>query len=166
MFMAGLDTVTAELGYSFLHLAEHPDDRKVIVEHPELIPKAVEELLRLYPIVNTPREVAEDTEVAGCPMRKGDIVMLSFPSAGRDESRYPDALTADFSRSDMSHLTFGAGPHRCLGSHLARHEMEIAYREWHRRIPHYRLAQGDAAKETAGIMMTLNTLPLAWDVPA
>jgi cytochrome P450 len=166
MFVAGLDTVTAELGYAFLHLAEHPADRQVILDRPDLIPRAVEELLRLYPIVIPGREAAEDTEIAGCPIRKGEVVMLSFPGAGRDENRYTDALIADFTRSDMSHLSFGAGPHRCLGSHLARREMEIAYREWHRRIPNYHVAEQAAPHETVGVMMTLNTLPLEWDVTA
>jgi cytochrome P450 len=165
MFMAGLDTVTAELGYGFLHLATHPQDRQRIVQRPDLIPGAVEELLRLYPIVNTPREAAEDTEVAGCPVRAGDLVMISYPSAGRDEARYDDSLTAHFERPVTSHITFGAGPHRCLGSHLARHELLVAYQEWHKRIPEYWLKPGAEATEASGGMMTLNALPLQWQVP-
>jgi cytochrome P450 len=165
MFMAGLDTVTAELGYGFLHLATHPQDRQRIVQRPDLIPGAVEELLRLYPIVNTPREAAVDTEVAGCPVRAGDLVMISYPSAGRDEARYDDSLTADFERSARSHITFGAGPHRCLGSHLARHELLVAYQEWHKRIPEYWLKPGAETTEASGGMMTLNALPLQWQVP-
>jgi cytochrome P450 len=164
MFMAGLDTVTAELGYGFLHLATHPADRQRLVEDPSLIPNATEELLRLYPIVNTPRQAARDTEIAGCPVLKGEMVVISYPSAGRDENSYPDALTADFDRVDLSHLTFGAGPHRCLGSHLARHELTIAYQEWHKRIPEYRLDDQVACTEATGGMMTLNSLPLRWDV--
>jgi cytochrome P450 len=162
MFMAGLDTVTAELGYGFLHLATHPADRQRLVDRPELIANATEELLRLYPIVNTPREAARDTEIAGCPVLKGEMIVISYPSAGRDESSYPDALTADFERVDLSHLTFGAGPHRCLGSHLARHELTIAYQEWHKRIPEYWLDERVACTEAAGGMMTLNSLPLQW----
>jgi cytochrome P450 len=165
MFMAGLDTVTAELGYGFLHLATHPADRQQLVERPDLIPGAVEELLRLYPIVNPPREAAESTEVAGCPVGQGQLVVISYPSAGRDEARYTDALTADFERPAMSHMTFGAGPHRCLRSHLARHELLVAYTEWHKRIPEYWLTPGAQATEAAGGMMTLNTLPLQWRAP-
>jgi cytochrome P450 len=162
MFMAGLDTVTAELGYGFLHLATHPQDRQQLVQRPELIPGAVEELLRLYPIVNTPREAAEDTEVAGCPVRQGELVVISYPSAGRDEAKYDDSLTANFERPVMSHITFGAGPHRCLGSHLARHELLVAYQEWHKRIPEYWLKPDAPVVEASGGMMTLNTLPLQW----
>ncbi|MEV8546507.1 cytochrome P450 [Streptomyces sp. NPDC051572] len=162
MFLAGLDTVTAELGYGFLHLATHPEDRARLVAEPEIIPKATEELLRLYPIVNAMREASKDTEVAGCPVRKGEVLVVSFSSAGRDEAKYPASLTADFDRQDLSHLTFGAGPHRCLGSHLARHEMNIAYEEWHKRIPEYRLQDGAECSETSGNMMSLNSLPLVW----
>jgi cytochrome P450 len=162
MFMAGLDTVTAELGYAFLHLATHPGDRQQIVDDPSLIPAAVEELLRLYPIVNPPREVAADTTIDGCPVRQGDIVVVSLPSAGRDDRRYPEATTADFSRRANSHLTFGAGPHRCLGAHLARHEMQIAWEEWHRRIPVYELKRDAQPMESFGTMMTLNSLVLQW----
>jgi cytochrome P450 len=165
MFMAGLDTVTAELGYGFLHLATHPEDRRKIVEHPELIPNAVEELLRLYPIVNPPREVARDVEIAGCPIRKGEFVVLGLPGAGRDETFYEDAAKADFERPARPHLAFGAGPHRCLGAHLARHELVIAYEEWHKRIPEYSIDPDIPITETAGQMFSLNNLPLRWDVP-
>jgi cytochrome P450 len=165
MFMAGLDTVTAELGYGFLHLATHPEDRRKIVERPELIPNATEELLRLYAIVNPPREVAKDTEIAGCPIRKGEFVVLGLPGAGRDEAFYEDAANADFERQARSHLTFGAGPHRCLGAHLARHELVIAYEEWHKRIPDYSIDPDVPITETAGQMFSLNNLPLRWDVP-
>jgi cytochrome P450 len=96
---------------------------------------------------------------------RGQLVVISYPSAGRDEARYTDSLTADFERPAMSHMTFGAGPHRCLGSHLARHELLVAYTEWHKRIPEYWLTPGAQATEAAGGMMTLNTLPLQWRAP-
>lgn len=162
MFLAGLDTVTAELGYGFLHLATHPEDRQRMVEEPSVIPRASEELLRLYSVVNASREAAVETQIAGCPVAKGEVIMLSFPSAGRDEAAFEDAGRADFDRKDTAHLAFGAGPHRCLGSHLARHELVIAYEEWHKRIPEYRLKEGATYLEATGNMMTLNSLPLEW----
>jgi cytochrome P450 len=162
MFLAGLDTVTAELGYGFLHLATHPRDRQRLVDDPSVIPRASEEMLRLYSIVNASREAAVDAQIAGCPVAKGEVIMLSFPSAGRDEAAFQDALRTDFDRGDGAHLAFGAGPHRCLGSHLARHEMIVAYEEWHKRIPEYRLKTGATYMEASGNMMTLNSLPLEW----
>jgi len=162
MFMAGLDTVTAELAYGFMHLATHPQDRQQLVDHPEIGPKVTEELLRAYPIVNTAREVTVETEIAGCPVKPGDFVMVSLPSAGRDDAQHPNGVVVDFDRPTTSHLTFGAGPHRCLGSHLARHELLVAYEEWHKRIPNYWIAESSHPTEATGGMMTLNSMQLQW----
>jgi cytochrome P450 len=164
MFEAGLDTVTAELGYGMYHLATHPADRERLVADPAVIPNAVEELLRVYPIVNPPRVVTEDSTILGCPVVKGEYVVMGLSSAGRDEDIYPDATTVDFDRERIPHLTFGAGPHRCLGSHLARHELAIAYEEWHARIPEYRLSEDQPIDEAISSLWGLNRLPLSWDV--
>jgi cytochrome P450 len=166
MFEAGLDTVTAEISWGFRHLATHPEQRERIVNDPDIIPTAVEELLRVYPMVNTQRWVTEDNEVGGCPLKKGDRVSLALPSAGRDESIYENATEVDFDRGVIQHLTFGAGPHRCLGSHLARHELATAYAEFHKRIPNYRIADGVEFTETHSGLFGLTSLPLVWDVPA
>jgi cytochrome P450 len=162
MFLAGLDTVTAEIGYGFLHLATHPEHRRRIIEDPAVVPRAVEELLRAYPIVNIMRDAAEDTEINGCPVYQGDTLMLSLPAAGRDGAVYPAADVVDFDRLKIAHLTFGAGPHRCLGSHLARLELRVAYEEWHRLIPDYELDPTSPPVEASGQMFTLNTLRLRW----
>ncbi|ADP80528.1 cytochrome P450 [Pseudofrankia inefficax] len=162
MFLAGLDTVTAELGYGFLHLATHPADRRRIAADPAVVPHAVEELLRAYPIVNIMRDAAEDTEINGCPVYRGDTLMISLPAAGRDDATYPRAAEVDFDRDRTTHLTFGAGPHRCLGSHLARLELRVAYEEWHRLIPEYELDPEFSPAEASGQMFTLNTLRLRW----
>ena len=162
MFMAGLDTVTAELTYGFAHLANNPEDRQRLVDEPEIVDRVTEELLRAYPIVNIPREVSEDTVIAGCPVKAGSFVVVSLPSTGRDEKQHDDPLNVDFDRETKSHLTFGAGPHRCLGSHLARHELSIAYEEWHKVIPNYWVPEGYEATESTGGMMALTSLPLRW----
>jgi cytochrome P450 len=163
LFEAGLDTVTAELGYGFRHLATHPADRDRIVTDPAIIPAAVEELLRVYSIVNISRTAMEDTEIDGCPVKKGQRFTLSLPSTNRDEGHFENAGTVDFDREDISHLAFGAGPHRCLGSHLARHELAIAYEEWHKRIPVYTVNEAIDYNESRSSMMGLNSLPLIWD---
>jgi cytochrome P450 len=164
MFEAGLDTVTAELGYGFYHLATHQADRQRIADDPAVIPNAVEELLRVYPIVNIMRTAMADTELNGCPIKEGQKFIFSLPSAGRDDEQFPDAETVDFDREDLSHMTFGVGPHRCLGSHLARLELAVAYEEWHRRIPEYRLDESQPFDESRSSMLGLNSLPLVWDV--
>jgi cytochrome P450 len=160
MFMAGLDTVTSELAYGFYHLATHPEHRQQLADDLALAPKVTEELLRAYPIVNPARQAAQDTEIAGCPVKAGDFVVVSLPAIGRDENQHPNGMEVDFHRQMNSHLTFGAGPHRCLGSHLAREELNIAYEEWHRRIPNYWIDH-EPSEATAG-MMALNSLPLRW----
>ncbi|MGX7680031.1 cytochrome P450 [Jatrophihabitans sp. DSM 45814] len=164
MFEAGLDTVTAEISWGFHHLATHPVDRDRIVSDPAVIPAAVEELLRVYPMVTISRFVTEDNEIGGCPLKAGERVMLSLPSAGRDENVYENSTTVNFDRGTIQHLTFGAGPHRCLGSHLARHELATAYAEFHKRIPNYRLADGAEFTETHSGLFGLTSLPLVWDV--
>ncbi|HBJ73332.1 MAG TPA: cytochrome P450, partial [Actinobacteria bacterium] len=160
MFMAGLDTVTSELAYGMYHLARHPEHRQQLLDDPSLASSVTEELLRFYPIVNPSRQASQATEIAGCPIKPGDFLIMSLPSAGRDEAQYENAGEVDFHRPMTSHLTFGVGPHRCLGSHLAREELTIAYEEWHKRIPNYWVDERPM-EATAG-MMALNSLTLKW----
>jgi cytochrome P450 len=160
LFMAGLDTVSNQLSYAMLHLATHPADQARLVADPELIPKAVEEILRVYPIVQTARKATQDMDFHGCPVKAGDMASFSLAFAGRDESAYPDARTVDLDRGVTRHLSFGGGPHRCLGSHLARQEMVVVLEEWHKRIPNYELA-GEAI-EHGGQVFGVDALPLSW----
>jgi cytochrome P450 len=161
MFMAGLDTVSATLGWSFLHLARNDADRGRLVGDPSLLPTAIEEFLRTFAIVIPARKVMTDTIVQGCPMKAGDMVSVPINAATRDEAIYANATSVDIGRQPNNHIAFGAGPHRCLGSHLARRELTIAMEEWHRRIPNYRLAEGAELLETGG-QLGLEALPLVW----
>ncbi|MDT5322511.1 MAG: hypothetical protein QOD88_5033, partial [Mycobacterium sp.] len=163
MFMAGLDTVSVTLGWMFLHLARNDHDRSAIVADPTAIPTAVEEFVRAYAIVIPARKVMADIEIQGCPMKAGDMVNIPLNAATRDESAFSDATTVDISRKPNNHIGFGAGPHRCLGSHLARQELRIALEEWHTRIPNYRLAP-DAQMLESGSQLGLESLPLVWDL--
>jgi len=162
LFMAGLDTVAAQLSYSMLHLATHAADRRRIIEERAVIPAAVEEFLRAYSIVLTSRKVTEDIELEGCPMKKGQMVYLPLCSGTRDGAEFADAGTVEFDRSPNHHIAFGAGPHRCLGSHLARLELKVALEEWHTRIPSYRVSAGVEIIEHGGVL-GLDSLPLEWD---
>nr|WP_318276524.1 cytochrome P450 [Mycobacterium eburneum] len=161
MFMAGLDTVSVTLGWTFWHLARHDADRHRIVDDPAVIPTAIEEFLRAYAIVIPARKVMADVEVQGCPMRAGDMVNIPLVAATRDP-RGVAGTEIDITRQHNNHIAFGAGPHRCLGSHLARRELRIAMEEWHKRIPHYRLPAGVELFET-GSQLGLESLPLEWD---
>ena len=139
LYAAGLDTVA---GRARLHVpapGTHPEHRRLVTDEPERIPAFVEETLRAYSIVTTNRIVTRDVEFAGCPMKAGDRVLLSIPAADRDPLQFADAGTFDVDRASNRHIAFAAGPHRCLGSHLARLELQIAVEEWHRRIPEYTL---------------------------
>ncbi|MEE2031318.1 cytochrome P450 [Rhodococcus chondri] len=162
MFMAGLDTVSVTLGWAFYHFATHPEDRARIVEDPDLIPGALEEILRAYAIVVPARKVMKDTELLGCPMKAGDMVNFAIAAATRDEAAFENGTEVDITRTPNNHIAFGAGPHRCLGSHLARRELRIALEEWHKRIPEYRLAPDAELVETGG-QLGLTSLPLEWD---
>lgn len=162
LYMAGLDTVAGMLSYIFRHLAERADHRRFLREHPEKIPDAVEEFLRYYAIVITSRFVTRDVEFAGCPMRAGDRVVLATPAPSRDPEGFPNAEEFVIDRRENRHLAFGAGPHRCLGSHLARVELAVAIEEWLRRIPDYRIADGAKIVQHIGGVAGLDTLPLVW----
>jgi cytochrome P450 len=166
LVLAGLDTTRATLGYLFWHLARNPDQRRRLAAEPELIPTAVEEALRYYPIVmGDGRKVTRDTEFHGVQLRRGDMVYALVAGANRDPRAYerPDEFLVDRKRNN--HMGFANGPHRCLGMHLARREMQIAVQEWLRAIPDFHIATDAELRERGGgAMMTLTTLPLAWDV--
>jgi cytochrome P450 len=166
LFMAGLDTVTAATGFAFAMLARRVDLQRRLVDEPAVVPAAVEELLRIHGIVNAARTATRDATIAdGVTVKAGDRILLATALANRDPGEFPDPLTVDFDRTPNRHVAFGAGPHRCLGSHLARLEMRIALEEFHRRIPSYRLAPGHKPTVHGGGVFGMDRLPLEWDAP-
>jgi cytochrome P450 len=140
LMLGGIDTTWSSLGASLFHLATHPDHLALLVDQPDLIPGAVEELLRFYTPVTIARVVKDDAEVAGCPVHAGQRLLLSYPSANRDPAHFerPDEVVLD--RQQNRHLAFGVGVHRCLGSNLARMELKVALGAWLRRYPRFELA--------------------------
>lgn len=163
LMAAGLDTTRSALGYIFHHLATDPGLRHRLTAEPALWPKAVEEFMRLYPLVyQDGRLVKQDIDFHGLKLRKGDILWLGLATANHDPKKFADPLSFDIGREHVNHhLSFGAGPHRCLGMHLARHELVIALEEWHARIPDYELAS-DAQLYERGAQLSINELPLRW----
>ncbi len=165
LILAGLDTVTATLGCNVAYLAANPAQRRKLAAKPELVPAAVEELLRWEtPVMAVPRLVRRDIEIQGFQIKEGELVTLLLGSADTDDAEFPRAQDVDFERERNRHLAFGAGPHRCLGSHLARMELEVALEEWHRRIPDYAIKPGETPVYTAGIR-AVRYLPLVWPEP-
>jgi cytochrome P450 len=164
LFLGGLDTVTGAIGFSFAHLSQHLDLRDRLVTDPSLIPAAVEEMLRYEPVILIGRVASEDAELEGKLIRQGDRVLCNTVAANRDPSKFPDPEIVDFDRASNRHLTFGVGPHRCVGSHLARLELRIIFEEFHRRIPNYRLAEGHRIHRHLNQSAGIDSLPLVWEV--
>ena len=165
LVLAGLDTTRGQLGYLMQHLAEHPEDRRRLIDDPSLVASAVEESLRVQSIIFADsRKATRDVDFHGCPVKKGDMVMGLVATANRDPRRYDRADEFIIDRKGATHFGFAAGPHRCLGAHLARKEMQVAVEEWLKVIPDFRIATEEQLVERGG-QLTLLSLPLAWDVP-
>ena len=139
LLVAGVDTTWSGIGSSLWHLATHKEDRERLLREPELIDSAVEEFLRFYSPVTMARVLHEDYEYKGCPMHKGDRVLMAFPAANRDPKAFDDADKFIIDREHNRHVAFGAGIHRCAGSNLARMEMRVAIQEFLARVPHFEL---------------------------
>jgi cytochrome P450 len=163
LFAAGLDTVINAIGFGVRHLAQDLALQAELRARPELIGEAVEELLRRYGIVITQRRMLEDAELAGRSLRAGDLVFLAWPAAGLDARRFPDPERVDLERKDKVHLVFASGPHRCLGSHLARVELQILYEELLARAPPFRLDPAAPVRFRTGNIIAVEALPLVWD---
>jgi cytochrome P450 len=138
LVFAGLDTVSASLSCFVAWFARHPEQRQLVIEDPRLLPHALEELLRYEsPVPAIARFATADFELGGEQIRAGDSLQLLLCVANLDPAAIPDPLAVDFTRDTKSHIDFGTGVHRCLGSHLARMELRIALEALHERIPDY-----------------------------
>lgn len=160
--LAGLDTVTATLGCNIANLAQNAERRQALVDEPALIPSAVEELLRWEtPVVQVIRMLLQDHTIGGVDLKAGDAVVLNLGSANTDEDMFDDADCVLLDRELNKHLAFGGGVHRCLGSHLARMELEVALEEFHKRIPVYSIKPGEQPIYSPGIR-EVTYLPLVF----
>jgi cytochrome P450 len=160
LYEASMDTIAGSLGYFLMHFAQNPGDRQRILDDPALIPSAIEELLRYYSLVTLPREIATDTEFHGVPLRVGQKVWIPTACMNRDPQEFPDADKVIIDRFPNRHVAFGSGPHRCVGSHLARVELRVAIEEWHRRFPHYHVNEEAVLWENRSGNASLMALPL------
>ena len=131
---------------------------------PTLIPAAVDELLRRFPIVTIAREVRNDIEFEGVMLKRGDMVTIAGALVGTDERLNKRPLEVDFGRTGAQHATFGNGRHLCPGMHLARLELKVTIEEWLSRIPNFELAPGSDISFRGGIVGVVESLPLVWKV--
>jgi cytochrome P450 len=160
LVVAGIDTTWSSIGSALWHLAQHPEDRKRIIDQPQIIDSAVEELIRAYSPVTMARVVLEEAEVDGAKMCPGDKVLMNFPAGNRDPYVFeePDKVILD--RPKNPHIAFGVGIHRCAGSNLARMEMKVAIQEWLARIPNYRLEAPESVTWAGGQVRGPRKLPV------
>ncbi|GIX30309.1 MAG: putative cytochrome P450 127A1 [Porticoccaceae bacterium] len=162
LFIGGLDTVFATLNHIWLWLAEHPERRREILAEPENIDNQVEELLRVFSVTFSGRMVVREVEIRGVRMLPGDRVTAVLPACNLDPEVFPDPLRVDFHRPRKPILTFAAGPHTCLGAHLARLEVKVALQEWLARIPDFSLRPGTRIVYRPGGVVGPERLPLQW----
>ena len=162
--MQVLDTVVNFMAFVMLFMAEHPEHRRALATNPESIPGAVAELARRFPLVTVGREVTHDMEFEGVQLKAGEMVVCPTPLHGLDPTENAEPFNVDFGRPRIRHSTFGNGSHTCPGAHLARTELRIMLREWLARIPDFHVAPGHRTEFTGGIVGSVKSLRLAWDV--
>jgi cytochrome P450 len=160
LMVAGIDTTWSSIGSSIWHLAQHPSDLQRMVNEPELLPTAIEELLRMYAPVTMARIVSQDAEIGGCPVKRGESVLLPFPAANRDPEVFPDADKVIIDREENRHVAFGLGIHRCLGSNLARLELRVAVQVFIQRFPKFELADPSSVTWSLGQVRGPRKLPV------
>ena len=163
LFIAGLDTVMNGMGHGIRHLAIDQALQAELRTHPKMIVEAGEELLRRYGFVAVPRRIAHDLECEGAPLKQGERAILSYPLANLDADEFAEPGRFDLGRDNKVHLTFGGGPHRCLGSHLARIELQTLYEEMLARLPPFRLDPERPVRYRCGPVTGPRELYLIWD---
>ena len=152
------------MGLGVRHLAMHPELQKQLRENLALVPEAGEELLRRYTFTVPPRFLLNDAEFEGVQMKKGEMALLFLPAADLDPTEFADPAAYNLARENKVHIAFGTGPHRCLGSHLARIELQVLYEEMLKGLPEFRL---DPTKEVTfhgGHVIGPDEVHLVWDV--
>jgi cytochrome P450 len=164
LFLGGLDTVVSQLSHIMNFLAESDAHRQFLMDHPERLSSAMEELLRRFGITVTARVVAKDIAFRGVQMKQGDLVLMTTPFPNLDRRAFKNPLKVDFNRSKrVRHWGFGNGPHICIGAHLARTQIRIALAELLPRIGHDLRVAPDAKIEIrSGGTFCMTTLPLLW----
>jgi cytochrome P450 len=168
LFVAGLDTVTNTMAYVWRYLATTPAARahfRERLDDPAAFLLAIEELMRINAVSNLFRRVTHDCEFRGIQFKKNDRVILPNTVANRDPAVFERPQEIDLDRKVNNHVTFGIGPHRCMGSHLAKREIMISLQEWLKQIPDFELAEEqESFSAFGGSVMGFESLKLTWPV--
>ncbi|MBA9002205.1 cytochrome P450 [Thermomonospora cellulosilytica] len=171
LIIAGWETTAAAIvTFTYTLLTTEADGGsayRLLCRRPDLIPGAIEELLRTVPnswLDSQPRRATADVTLAGVTIRAGDLVIPAHDAAGRDPAAFPDPERFDVTRTPNPHLAFGHGPHFCLGAHLGRLELQVAFAALTRRLPDLRLAVADEdlTWRTATTIRCPEQLPVIW----
>lgn len=160
VLLGGLETTASALGSAARFLAENPDERAFLREHPEVIPAATEEFLRRFPPAVTGRQAVADREICGAQVRAGDHIVWSMAMFNLDRAAFENPMKVDFHRKRTQHATFGVGIHFCLGHFLARTELRIFLEHFLKKIPDFRVAPEADLDFRTGLTMSLKALPL------
>lgn len=159
----GIATTTFVMASAINYLAEHPDQRRMLIDNPDMIDNAIEEFARFYPpVVALGRTCMRDVNIAGTDIPEGEFVMLTYSAASRDPRHMKDPEKIDLTREGIPHSTFGVGRHRCIGSNLARVELKTTLEEWLRRIPDYAVKPGTTPQYVTGYLRSMRKLELVW----
>jgi cytochrome P450 len=164
LMTAGLDTVAAMMGFFAHFLANNPDYRRKLIDQPEIIPEAVEEMLRRFPIANLARKVIADCELNGASLKTGEMILAPTAAFGLDDRQFDTPDEVDYARPNKIHETFGDGAHRCMGSMLARVELRVFLEEWLKRIPDFSVKPGADIQAIGASVAGIHHLPLVWNV--
>ena len=160
ILLAGIDTTWSAIGASIWYFAQHPQECARLIAQPELMPFAIEEMLRAFAPVTMARKVAQDVNLGGKQLLEGDWVLLPFPSANRDPEFFENPNEVILDREKNRHAAFGLGIHRCLGSNLARMELTVALEEWLAKVPEFELAEPEAVLWSTGQVRGPRKLPI------
>ncbi len=162
LLMGGLHTVQGSLAWTIVHLTKNPEQRAALIADPTLIPQAVEEILRMEAAVIPGRRATRDVVLGGVHISEGDQLITPLCAANWDTAEFGNPEELDIERRPNRHLSFGAGVHRCLGSHLGRVELVIALEELHRRIPDYQLVDSDRPEFHATQVRGCKRMPITF----
>ena len=168
LLLGGLDTVVNLLCFMMIYLAQHPQTVAELRSDPVKLRRSAEEVFRRFPVVSDARMVTKDMTFEGVELKHGDMILLPTALHGLEEESNPDPWRLDLRRFEigMNHSTFGAGPHRCAGMHLARLEVIVTLQEWLARIPEFRLKEGAAPVYRSGIIAAVDHVSLVWTHPS